>query len=631
MHGASKRLILILALLCFGLAVLSVAIPQRINYQGVLKNKSTGQILPDGNYGVTFRLYTASTGGSAVWSETTTVTISNGILNYQLGSKVAIALAFDANYYLGVQVSGDSEMSPRERLTSVGYAYRAANADNADNATNATYATNIGGLGIADLDSRYLNASGGDTWQGALVGSDTLASPLLSVRNYGSGNALYAYTSSFSNTLEVKNDYYGNGIYVNSIGPGIYATSSTSNAIWAQNSTGSSVIFGSQYGDWRAITGYKYSNSDYPTVAGFNFGSQGQGVYGYTTSTTYGVFGENAGTGNYGIGVYGKSNAFATNGAGVKGTGYFGVRGDGSFIGVYGLSGYYGLYGVATSWPGYGVYADSAYIGIRGRGDSYGIYGTSDDGYALYGSGSCGLYAYSNKTNGYGVYANNNSRGYGLYAYSSAYRGGWIGTGTPSAWYALYVNSGGLYVAGDIYASGSKAGYVVDLCKNNGAETLESGDIVVIEGSTVPVLGEIPVMLIGKTTTAYNTAVVGIIDRGITISNNAKTGEASAGLDSEAPDKEMVIKASESAGIDPNQYVSVVTLGAYKAIKVDASFGAIHPGDLLTTSATAGYAMKAQPVIIEGKPFYPNGCIIGKALGTLESGQGTIPVSVDRQ
>jgi len=73
-------------------------------------------------------------------------------------------------------------------------------------------------------------------------------------------------------------------------------------------------------------------------------------------------------------------------------------------------------------------------------------------------------------------------------------------------------------------------------------------------------------------------------------------------------------------GIQPGQYLSIVTLGAYKAIKVDASYGAIQPGDLLVASPNPGYAMKAtnpQP-----------GTIIGKALAPWVSGTGTIPVLV---
>ena len=69
-------------------------------------------------------------------------------------------------------------------------------------------------------------------------------------------------------------------------------------------------------------------------------------------------------------------------------------------------------------------------------------------------------------------------------------------------------------------------------------------------------------------------------------------------------------------------YVSVVTLGAYKTVKVDASFGAIQAGDLLTTSPRAGYAMKATDKVAA------IGAIIGKALGNLDSGTGTIPILV---
>jgi hypothetical protein len=69
-------------------------------------------------------------------------------------------------------------------------------------------------------------------------------------------------------------------------------------------------------------------------------------------------------------------------------------------------------------------------------------------------------------------------------------------------------------------------------------------------------------------------------------------------------------------------YLSVVTLGSYKMVKVDASFGAIRAGDLLTTSSHPGYAMKV------GDKVAAIGAIIGKALGNLSTGTGTIPVLV---
>ena len=76
------------------------------------------------------------------------------------------------------------------------------------------------------------------------------------------------------------------------------------------------------------------------------------------------------------------------------------------------------------------------------------------------------------------------------------------------------------------------------------------------------------------------------------------------------------------ARAEPGSYCSVVTLGAYRAVKVDANYGAIKAGDLLTTSWHAGYAMKVQDKVAA------SGAVIGKALGSLATGTGTIAVLV---
>ena len=59
--------------------------------------------------------------------------------------------------------------------------------------------------------------------------------------------------------------------------------------------------------------------------------------------------------------------------------------------------------------------------------------------------------------------------------------------------------------------------------------------------------------------------------------------------------------------------------------KVDATFGAIEVGDLLTTSPTRGHAMKATD---SSKAF---GAVIGKALRPLHSGKDLIPILVSLQ
>lgn len=59
--------------------------------------------------------------------------------------------------------------------------------------------------------------------------------------------------------------------------------------------------------------------------------------------------------------------------------------------------------------------------------------------------------------------------------------------------------------------------------------------------------------------------------------------------------------------------------------KVDAQFGAIEVGDLLTTSATPGHAMKTCD------PIRAFGAVIGKALRPLKEGQGLIPILIALQ
>ena len=69
-----------------------------------------------------------------------------------------------------------------------------------------------------------------------------------------------------------------------------------------------------------------------------------------------------------------------------------------------------------------------------------------------------------------------------------------------------------------------------------------------------------------------------------------------------------------------------VALVGVVPVKVSAENGAIVPGDLLTTAALAGHAMKATPVNVQGVEIYPTGTILGKALEPLAGGTGVIRV-----
>ena len=92
---------------------------------------SDNQIVTNGTYEVRFALYAAnrttadaypSNSDPKLWEETQTVEVKNGIFRASLGGINAFsnAINFDSgDYYIGIRVAGDSEMTPRKKLGSV--------------------------------------------------------------------------------------------------------------------------------------------------------------------------------------------------------------------------------------------------------------------------------------------------------------------------------------------------------------------------------------------------------------------------------------------------------------------------------------------------------------------------------
>ena len=124
-----------LALACVLLFVLALAgaaaadVPHVMSYQGVLKD-STGANVPDGTYGLTLSLYTTSTGGAPVWSETQSVDTSNGVFDVLLGEVAPLPkLLFDQELWLEIMVNYGLPLYPRTQLTTAPYAFRAAVAE----------------------------------------------------------------------------------------------------------------------------------------------------------------------------------------------------------------------------------------------------------------------------------------------------------------------------------------------------------------------------------------------------------------------------------------------------------------------------------------------------------------------
>jgi hypothetical protein len=138
-------LLALFGVFCLALTTLSrplaanAAALNTVNFQARLQT-SAGAVVPDGSYNVEFKLYAASSGGSAIWTETYLNSNSegldtvNGYLSTSLGSVSAFSSSIDWSQQLyvtmniggtGNSASWDGEMNPRLALTAIPYAFQA--------------------------------------------------------------------------------------------------------------------------------------------------------------------------------------------------------------------------------------------------------------------------------------------------------------------------------------------------------------------------------------------------------------------------------------------------------------------------------------------------------------------------
>ncbi|MEL6821948.1 MAG: hypothetical protein AAFP70_09320 [Calditrichota bacterium] len=130
MTHSNNRLFSLLALFSLLLSLsLMAQVPQTMSYQGLITDASGNPVI-DGNYTITFKIYdftpiTGSGSENSIWDETQTVQVSGGIVNVLLGKLNPLALDFDKQYWLGITLGTEPELSPRTRLSTSPYSFRA--------------------------------------------------------------------------------------------------------------------------------------------------------------------------------------------------------------------------------------------------------------------------------------------------------------------------------------------------------------------------------------------------------------------------------------------------------------------------------------------------------------------------
>jgi hypothetical protein len=430
-------------------------VPRTLSYQGALTDAS-GVSKPDGSYDLTFTLYAVPSGGSAAWSETQSVQVKRGLFSAILGSVTPLpdSLTFSHQYWLGVKVGADAELSPRVQLTSVGSSIRSAHADRADDVSD----NSITGSKIADGEVvRSLNGRHDDvTLQGGSGASVTTNGNTITISASGGGGTGIQGVQNTDGSLSITN---GNGptATINLHSPFII----NSDVGIGVNSPASKLDVNGGSGGGAAVGIHGSSNDNY-------------GISG-TSNTSYGLFGESAGSNGlyartYAAGKYAILAGFTNNNSN-----FCGLSSDSYALYANGPSYFNGTMGIGVTSPAAkldvnGGSGTGSPVGIHGSAnDNYGVYGTSNSSFGVYGeSGATAVRARTYNPSGWAVFADYStsstnfcalsSGNYSLYANGPVFLNGSVVGGAfvlGSGGITSFI-SGNLHVAGDFDASGSK-------------------------------------------------------------------------------------------------------------------------------------------------------------------------------
>ena len=276
---------------------------------------------------------------------------------------------------------------------------------------------------------------------------------------------------------------------------------------------------------------------------------------------------------------------------------------DGAGAGVIGVS--KSGHGVrATSDTGYGLRASSRTsaairgTSVKGRGvegestDSDGVVGQSDGkGSGVVGVSQDGKGVFGSSVNDEAIHAESRSA---TTAAMAVYQ-----TNKDSDTAALFVMhqgkrlaavfEGDVVVTGDISLSNADCAEHFDIAAGSAAEP---GTVMVLDDEST----------LRESVQAYDKRVAGVISG----AGNYKPG--------------LVLDTQQS-----HHTRKPIALLGKVFCKVDAQFGPIQVGDLLTTSPTPGHAMRADD------PHKAFGAVIGKALRPLPNGHGLIPILIALQ
>lgn len=565
----------------------------------------------NGVYEMSFKLYDADVGGLLIANAppASMVPVSSGLFT--------VRIDFGADKFTGpprwLEVSVRPAnaptftlLTPRQEVTSSPYAIRAQSAGTAASVANGTVtADQLNTGGVAPTPGQFLSYNNGNLfWSAPGVAAGNIWSLNGSSAYYNAGNVGIGTTTP-AHRLSLSG---GPAWTANSWG-GAIALPHAAAIGWAANSAGQRFGMGHTDGGFYLFrTASNPGTTGSPALYDFMLDDSGNvGIGTITPAAGYRLEVAGAtilrpangtvqfGTPNAEIGMsitptLGNRADLRFNGSSLKLVASYGVGPPPAEFGItVSTNGYVGvgkaptfkldvfsdtttaIVGRSTVASGIGVYGESSqFNGVRGlahNANHGGVVGVHDGGgIAVYGTGATGVQGDASSAGGFGGFFRNTAGGVALRVQGTA-----------------QVNV--LQILGG-----------ADL-----AEPFELSARDIAKGSVVIIDEEHPGKL-QLSTRAYDTRVAGIVSG----ANGVNPGITLH--------QEGVLEGGQNVALSGRVYV-----------QADAVFGAIKPGDLLTTSDSPGHAMKV------ADHTKAQGAILGKAMSGLKEGKGMVLVLVTLQ
>lgn len=195
------RALLLTAFLFAASVNLFSQIPGTLSYQGILLT-SDGITPLEGTHSIVFSFYTVSSGGSALFTRTISVTTSRGLYTCVIGGGIFPNAPFNTTemnqigsqqVYIGIKVDVGVELLPRAQLTTTAYTYQAQSAYSiSDNAVTSAKIVD-GTITNADINA---GAAIADTKLATISTGSKVSNSATTATNLNTVNAIVARDAS---------------------------------------------------------------------------------------------------------------------------------------------------------------------------------------------------------------------------------------------------------------------------------------------------------------------------------------------------------------------------------------------------------------------------------------------------